>query len=180
MKTHRSLPTGQQGNTLLLTIVITGLIGFLLAVYLNLVQSQNGSNVRSQSWNSAMPIVEAGIEEALAHLNSRGLDYSTLSVDGWSASGSDFTVTRTLDGAQYSVTIKGYVVGSHTNSPVIESKGYVVMPLVLAAANGPLLATAGQSSVNYLGRGVRVQTRQDFIFSRGMVARNSIDMNGNN
>jgi hypothetical protein len=55
------------------------------------------------------------------------------------------------------------------------------MPLVLASAQGALFAAAGgNSTINYLGRGVRVQTHADYIFAKGMVAKDSIDMNGNN
>ncbi len=182
MKTRSSLPKGQQGNTLLLTIVVTGLLGFLLAAYLTLVQSQNGANVRSQSWNSAIPVVEAGIEDALAHLNSHGLTNGPLDVDGWNLSSGTYSVTRSVGDSFYSVTIKNYVVGAPSNSPIVESKGYVSMPLVLTAAQYPLLAssTSPNTSVSFLGRGVRVRTRQDFIFMKGMVAKDSIDLNGNN
>jgi hypothetical protein len=182
MKKYHANRRGERGNTLLLTIVVTGLIGFLLAAYLTLVQNQNQANVRSQSWNSAMPVVEAGIEEALQHLNKNGATNGSLATDGWAGGGSVYSVTRTLGNALYSVTIRNYYPGTTTNTPLIESKGYVVMPLVLASAQGALLATAngGQSTINYLGRGVRVQTGQDFIFSKGMVARDLIDLNGNN
>ena len=171
----------EQGSTLLLTILVTGLIGFLLAAYLTLVQSQNRANVRSQSWNSAMPVAEAGIEEALEHLNKNGATNATLKTDGWNGSGATFSVNRLVRDAFYSVTIKDYYPGSATNTPVIESKGYIVMPLVLACAQGALLASSSsQGNINYFGRGVRVRTRQDFIFSRGIVAKDSIDMHGNN
>jgi hypothetical protein len=181
MKKYPLHSKNQQGNTLLLTIVVTGLIGFLLAAYLTLVTSQNGANVRSQSWNSAMPVVEAGIEEALQHLNKNGATNGSLSTDGWSGGGSTFTITRPIGDAYYSVTISGYYPGTLTNTPIIESKGYVVMPLVLASAQGALLATAGggNGTINFLGRGVRVRTKQDFIFAKGMVAKENIDLNGN-
>ena len=170
----------EQGNTLLLTVVVTGLIGFLLATYLTLVQSQTTATMRSQSWNYAMPVIEAGLEEALAHLNKDGATNGTLATDGWSGGGSTFNVTRSIGDAWYSVTIRNYYPGTTTNTPIIESKGYVVMPLVLASAQGALLASSGgNGTVNYLGRGVRVNTRQDFIFSKGMVAKDSIDLNGN-
>jgi hypothetical protein len=182
MKKYRPIRRGEQGNTLLLTIVITGLLGFLLAAYLTLVQSQNSANARSQSWNSAMPVVEAGIEDALAHLNKNGATNGSLATDGWSGGGSTYTISRPLGDAFYTVTITAYYPGTVSNAPIVESKGYVVMPVVLACAQSALLATFnGQSTtMNYLGRGVRARTRQDFIFAKGMVAKDSIDLNGNN
>jgi hypothetical protein len=186
MKTNHS-PRAQlqSGNTLLMTVVVTGILGFILAAYLTLVNSQNGSNMRSQSWNSAMPIVEAGLEEALAHLNSHGVAGQNLAVDGWTQSGSVYTVTRNLAGAVYTVTITNYVAGNPALTPIVESRGYVVMPLQLTSAQGALLAevtggTSPYTTINYLGRGVRVRTRRDAIFAKGMVAKDTIDMKGNN
>lgn len=183
MKTN--LPSSihsHRGNTLLMTIVVTGILGFILAAYLTLVNSQNGSNMRSQSWNSTIPIVEAGIEEALAHLNSYGLKGVSLACEGWTQSGNTYSVTRNLAGAEYTVTITNYVVGNPAFIPIVESRGYVVMPLQLTSAQGALLATvtSPNTTVRYLGRGVRVRTRRDAIFAKGMVAKDSIDMKGNN
>src|SRR5262245_16708930 len=117
----------------------------------------------------------------MQHLNKNGATNNSLATDGWSGSGSTYSITRALGDSYYSVTIRNYFPGTTTNTPVVESKGYVVRPLVLASAQGALLAAAGgNGTVNYLGRGVRVQTRQDYIFSKGMVAKDNIDLNGNN
>src|SRR5262245_55295433 len=105
MKARILRQSGQGGNTLLLTIVVTGLIGFLLAAYLTLVQSQTGATMRSQSWNFAMPVIEAGIEEAMQHLNKNGATNNSLATDGWSGSGSTYSITRALGDSYYSVTI---------------------------------------------------------------------------
>jgi len=180
MKTSTTPRQFQQGNTLLVTIVITSITGFLLLAYLNLVQYQNRTNMRSQGWNSSIPVVEAGIEEALTHLNIRGTTNGNLAVDGWTQSGSVFTMTRSLGDNFYSVSISGYIAGTN-GSPVIESKGYVVRPTSLASSGGPFLAAAVVgNTVEYLGRGVRVRTRKQAIFSKGMVAKETIDMKGNN
>jgi len=180
MKTQQLNSTRQQGNTLLMTLCITGLIGFLLATYLTLVSSQNGANARSQSWNSAMPIVEAGIEEALAHLNTpRGLTNGPLDVYDWNLNGGIYTVTRNLGDSRYTVSILNYRVGDPTSDPWVESRGFVAMPLVLTASDGPLLAAANGAPAS-LARGVRARTHRDFIFTKGMVAKDSIDLNGNN
>jgi hypothetical protein len=180
MKTTPSRFGKLQGNALLLTVFITGLIGFVLAVYLTMVQNQNSANTRSQVWNSAMPVVEAGIEDALAHLNRHGT--TNLLCDGWTLSGATYSVTRTVGEGTYSARISNFAAGTNT-SPVIESFGYVVAPTLMAsAANGALLAAGGETSpsIFHIGRGVRVQTRQDMIFTKGMVAKDTIDLNGNN
>jgi Tfp pilus assembly protein PilX len=181
MKTSAPTNKHEQGHVLLVTIVITSLITFLLATYLTLVNSQVGANARSQSWNSAMPIVEAGIEDALAHLNSHGVKDEDLACEGWTRTGDKYAVTRNLGNSMYSVTISNYVAGSFTQTPVVESRGYVLMPTILTSAQSALLASAvsQNTTINYLGRGVRVQTRKDAIFVKGLVAKDYIDMNGN-
>jgi len=117
MNKYSSFRRWEQGNTLLLTIVVTGLIGFLLAAYLTLVQSQNGANVRSQAWNSAMPLVEAGIEDALQHLNKNGTGSGSLATDGWVMDGSAdkyrLQQPRYVGDAFYSVTITGISGSRH-------------------------------------------------------------------
>lgn len=180
MKTPVSPSRLQQGNTLLVTVVVTAIIGLMLLAYLSLVQFQNTTNVRSQAWNSAIPVVEAGIEEALAHLNTRAVTNGSLACDGWVESGGTYTMTRTLGDSFYSVTITNYVAGT-TNRPIIESKGYAVRP-TFASHQGPFLAAAVvlNNTYEYLGRGVRARTQKLAIFGKGLVAKDNIDMNGNN
>src|SRR5882762_8773340 len=114
-KLHRRLGQAQSGNALMFTVVLTGIIGFVLATYLTLVQSQNGANARSQSWNSTMPIVEAGLEDALAHLNKNGLTNGSLTADGWTVSASGFTITRPIGDGFYIASILNFNSGSPTN-----------------------------------------------------------------
>src|SRR6266516_3814502 len=74
-----------QGNTLAATLCATVIVGLALICYLRLATNQNQLIVRSQVWNNCMPVVEAGIEEALAHLSA---NYATNMVsNGWIQSG---------------------------------------------------------------------------------------------
>ena len=179
---HKLPPTG--GSALLVTVVLTGLIGFVLVAYLTLVSSQNTTNARSQSWNSAVPVLEAGLEEALAHLNMHGT--SNLNCAGWSQSGSTYSITRAVGQDYYLARIVNYVSGASNNAPDIEAFGYTAMPITASVAPSmpphALLASAIVSAgpVNYLGRGVRLTTRRDSLFAKGLVAKDQIDMNGNN
>lgn len=174
----------QAGGTLMVTVFVTGIIGFLLVAYLTFVQNQHTATARSQSWNSAIPIIEAGIEEALAHLNANGLTGGNLASDGWSHSSGVYSVSRAIGGGSYTVRISNWTSGGSNNAPAIESYGYVSLPIAVASVGGPLLFAAsgsGNSEVlGYLKRGVRVATQRDAIFAKGMVAKDSIDMNGNN
>src|SRR5262245_10870280 len=57
-----------QGSALILTIITGTLIGTVLCSYLVLISNRNEGAMRSMAWNSAIPVLEAGIEEALSHL----------------------------------------------------------------------------------------------------------------
>jgi hypothetical protein len=108
----------RDGGVLLITLLGSILLGTALAGYLKLSGAQATSVMRSQVWNSAIPISEAGIEEALAHINDSqiGTNYAT---DGWVNSGNQFTLSRAFGEGRYSVAI------STDTYPRITAIGYV-------------------------------------------------------
>ena len=133
----------QRGNVMLLTVITMGLVSFLLVTYLHLVQGQNSSITRSQAWNGAMPVIEAGIEDALTHINNHGS--TNLACDGWvyNSINRTYSMTRYVGSSFYVVTITNYLQGAPNNLPAIDSKAYVLMPTLLGASGqGPLLAQA--------------------------------------
>src|SRR5436309_826075 len=70
-----------QGSALLLALLTAFVICIALTTYLYLVSNQNRSVMRSLAWNSSIPVVEAGVEEALTQLN-----YTTvvdMDANGW-------------------------------------------------------------------------------------------------
>lgn len=180
-KLHRT-----QGSTLILTIVVTTIAGLMLAAYLQMVKSQHYNTARSQAWNSAVPVIEAGVEDALTHMN---VHTNTLACDEWQQAGSVYWMRRNVPGGYYLVTVHNWVPNVIMNMPYVESRGYVDMPYLVASVSamptpGPFLAssTGGGTTVapRQLSRGVRVRARQARIFSKGMVARGQIDLAGNN
>ena len=80
-----------RGSVLVTTLIITALVTIVVAALLAVVQRQNYFTARSTTWCSEMPIAEAGIEEAMAHLNSRPVNFAT---NGWSLSGSNVVKSR--------------------------------------------------------------------------------------
>jgi len=70
----------EQGNTLLVVLLITGLIVAALGSYLNLALTEHKTVHRSLAWNAALPLAEAGVEEALSHLNKNRTNFAA---DGW-------------------------------------------------------------------------------------------------
>lgn len=180
MKTQLIKRAKRQGYVLLLTLVSTGLVGFLVLVYLNLSRFQNNTTMRSQAWNVAIPVVEAGLEHALMQLRVHGA--TNIACDGWTQSGNLYYVLCPMGDNYYFTTISNYAGGAASSAPVIESRAFVRLPIQVASAPGPMLAAFlnRDQQMNYLGRGVRVTTRNDRLFSKGLVAKGQIDINGNN
>jgi len=117
----------QDGSTLLITMITCVLVGTVLCSYLVLITNRNTSAMRAMAWNTAIPVLEAGIEEALTHLhndsnNPTANDWGNDVVDGqpvyWKRR--DFP-----DGSYFLVTN----VNIHSTSPKILSAGYVPSPL---------------------------------------------------
>src|SRR5688572_29064201 len=120
MKILRS-KSRQGGNALIATVIITAIVGTALTAYLTMVKNQNYSTMRSQAWNNSMPVIEAGIEDALSHLAVHG--ETNLACDSWTQAGSVYYMKRYVGDNYYVVTISNWVAGS-TNTPVLESCGF--------------------------------------------------------
>src|SRR6185436_7635473 len=147
----------QKGNVLLIALATTSIMALTLASYLTLTSSQNVNTSRGQSWNLAIPVAEAGIEEALTQLYYNGV--TNLTANNWTYSGGQYTKQRSLDGTNY------YKVQiAATANPTIIAQGFVRLP----------------KSTNQISRRVQVTTVSDGMFARGMLAKGQIDLNGNN
>jgi hypothetical protein len=146
----------QNGSALLITLLSSVIIGLSLAAYLEIVRNQNISTLRSLQWNLAIPVAEAGIEEALTHLYHNPTNRLN---DGWVLQSGVHMKERTMGESKYVTTI------SDTSQPVIISKGYVRVPLGTEFIDPP--------------RTIRVTTTNDALFAKGMVAKGQIDLSGN-
>ena len=161
----------------MVTLMMAAIIGILLASYLTLVSNQNRSVLSSQAWNTAIPVAEAGIEEALTQIQYNGIN--NLSADGWTASGNGwYYKQRYVDNTSY------YQVNiQQADPPVIVSTGYVPRPQTVCSQLGMILATldSGTSTTPaYTLRRVRVQTSGGAAIHAGMLAKGQIDFKGNN
>src|SRR5437762_10529152 len=61
--------TLSQGSVLLVTLCTAWVVGIVLVSFLALVANQNRTTYHSHTWNTCIPVLEAGIEEALTQLN---------------------------------------------------------------------------------------------------------------
>lgn len=150
----------QQGSVLTVTLIIAWMLGFFLFSYFYLVVHQNGLVIRSQNWNAALGMAEAGIEEALGQLNPGApLPVVDRTANGWGAPAGGLygPMTRQLAGGSYSVL---YTTDAF---PIIYATGYVRIPALSAT----------------LSRTVKVTTTNAPLFSAGMVGIYGINLNGN-
>ena len=140
----------QSGSALVVTIVITAIIGTTLAAYLNMTSTQHRAVVRSQAWGAAIVMAEAGIEEALQAVVSSG---HNLAAQGWTSNANVFSMSRDLGEGRYVASISNY-------PPTIYCTGYRATPL----------------GTNELARTVRVSTRNAPLFGKALVAKGLIDI----
>lgn len=155
-------PNRQHGGTLIVTLIMAITIGTVLSSYLLLVGSRYELTARSQCWNYAVPVLEAGIEEALTHLQD---DASRPSANGWTngtvGGQTVYAKQRSLsDGSMYYTVI--YNAG--TTNPYIYSTGMIPAP---------------RKANTYISRTARVNGYNPPLFNVAFGAVNGIQMNGN-
>ena len=167
---------GTQGGVLLVMLLTGAVIGVALTSYLWMVSTQNQATIRAQAWNSAIPLAEAGVEEALTQLQYADLDHLTL--NNWADLGNGwYSKKHSLDTRNfYEVLIK------RTDPPIIVSTGYVPAPLVPSSTLGTLLGQAVASSPTnvYVKRRIQVNTLKNGLFRGAVAAKGQIQLTGNN
>jgi hypothetical protein len=144
----------------MVTLFLLTLMGFFLYAYLFCAQTQRSNVARSQGWNTALGLAEAGIEEALGQLNPGApVPIVDRTVNGWGAPVGGFygPMSRSLANGTYSV------VFSADPFPVLYATGYVAVPSIPAN----------------LTRVVRVTTTNAPLFSAVLAAKYNINMGGN-
>lgn len=194
MKTSVSSRHSTRASTHLVVITTLIVVGTMLAAYLKLVTSQNALAARSQTWNRSVAVVEAGIEEAMGHLNKNGTPDSDglvylykMSFDGWDNNGSlsgPWTKQGWINGDFYYVSISAWD-GTTANFPTISSTGFVqqVPAYAWQGSGGPFLAGINFQyfeQANFTRRAVQCALTNVPAFSRGLIAKHGINMNGNN
>jgi hypothetical protein len=153
----------QTGSVLVISLVTCVLIGMALGSCLVLISNRNMAAMRAMAWNSAIPVLEAGIEEALTHMHH---DSNSPTANDWTADVVDgkpvYWKHRDFpDGSHYFVTNFGF--GS--TSPRIQSAGYVPAPL---------------SPDKFISRVVEVgTTNPPSLFNYAIAANGSVKLSGN-
>ncbi|MDB6067299.1 MAG: hypothetical protein JWR26_3507 [Pedosphaera sp.] len=152
---------GNSGVALVAALVVSAVMGIAVCSYLVLVGNRNYITQRSESWNTAIPVLEAGIEEAFTHLH---YERSSLAANGWAPSGTgasivyqkrrDFTNTSTY----YLVTISNVT----STTADIYSQGFV----------------PSASGSGYISRKVQIRATNALSFSKAVAAKGVVSFSG--
>jgi hypothetical protein len=146
----------EDASVLMIALILGGILGVALASYLFLVRGHYASVNRSQSWNAALALAEAGTEEALAGLNpGAGSPPPALSGHGWELKQGTYRLPqesrRLTNGCSYGVVITNEPGRGVSTNYVIYSTGYAAVPgsstpvsrsLRVAITNVPLFTAA--------------------------------------
>jgi hypothetical protein len=148
----------KRGFALFATLVTTGIICVFIGSYLAMVRAESQLTARSHTWNMAIPIAEAGIEEAFTQLKFNHTNQ--IANNGWAlVNNAWYMRTRPLSADAY------YIVGiSKSHPPQIVAEGFVRAPV----------------GTNFISRTIRVQTTLSMLFPNGMLADRNVSLNGNN
>jgi hypothetical protein len=152
----------EDGSGLFVALFICLVVGLTLSGYLVLSSNRFQMTTRSSDWNAAIPVLEAGVEEALTHLTR---DTNAPTANNWTASTLNgnqvYTKKRTFsDGSYYSVYIKDY----NSSTPLIYSQGFVRSPF---------------RKNQYIARTVRVGvTNPPTVFTRGIAVNGQVTLVG--
>jgi hypothetical protein len=159
MNTKQRLSRKESGSVLMIALVMAGILGVAMISYFLLMSHQNRMVFRGQSWNHALTLAEAGVEDGLAQLNRTfGTNNSRGGANGWSGpkwGPAVLSTNRVLAGGSYTA-------GISDGMPVITATGRVTVA----------------NSAQTIERRVRVLTTTQPAFRIAMAARRDIEFKG--
>ena len=180
MKIHISPRRSEQGTALLVALFLCMILAVTIAGYLKHSTQQNYLSMRSQVWNTTIAVSEAGVEEALQHLNA---NTNGLASGDWKQIGTSlYSVSRTLSPtSRYTVTIDI----ANALKPLVTSQAFISEPgFAMNSSGSPIFAAVNATVVDVqpstISRVVQVTAGRSGMFMKAMVAKHQIDMNGQN
>jgi hypothetical protein len=116
----------EDGSSLFVAMTICLIVGLILSGYLVLTSNRFQMTMRSSDWNAAIPVLEAGIEEALTHM---ARDTNSFTANNWTnttiAGNQVYAKKRSFsDGSYFYVFIRDFA----SSNPTIYSQGFVRSP----------------------------------------------------
>jgi hypothetical protein len=183
MNIRISRKAAETASVFIIAMCMIAVFAVVLGSYLTLVSGQADAVSRSQNYETAIPVAESGVEEALALLNKNYPNIvstvawtNNLTSDGWSSMTSSNTTTKSnsvASGNYYYVTISNGV-GS---APTITSAG--VVPFIEHAWAATSAGNTNYSATTVaLVRTLQVQTTSQSLFSDAISAKGDITFSG--
>lgn len=163
MKTsHRPKNNDRAGSVLVMALTICIVIGTILGSALLLLQSRYKINIRATAWNTAIPVAEAGVEEAMTHLQD---DSNSPAANSWTltniAGQNVYWKQRSFSDGSYFYTT---IYNATSNNPIIYSSGFVLAPF---------------STNSYITRTIKVlATNPPTVFTKAIAAVGTITLQG--
>ncbi len=165
MKTRSKIDRRKSGSVLVVTLLLAAILVLTLGGYLWWVRTQNVQVAEAQSWNAALAIAEAGIEEGMAQIN--------VSV-GNLTSPTNYGPSAALNFGP----LAGGIYGPRMNSLPDGSYSVIIVP----ANPGPTIVATGYTQLPMISqpiqRTVHVTTTTIPLFANAMLARFDITTKG--
>jgi hypothetical protein len=174
MKLRFKIRGTNNAGVLVLTLLLASILGLTLGSYLYWVRAQNLLVAESQSWNSALAIAEAGIEEGLAQINVNvGSGDVNLATNYAASASANFGVlgenVAGAYGPKYNILNNG-------------SYNVIILPPTQAGA-GPTIISTGLTILPIvsrpISRTVQVTTMIKSLLANGITALTNVDLKGN-
>ena len=140
-----------------MAVIMTGLLTFAIAGYLDFTSQRHQVVVRSQYWNQCIPVAEAGVEDTLMNLGCNGI--SNLAAGGWSTGTNNYYMDRYLD--SNNIAFYHAVVSGNYQCITSTVEGRLYLPTYLTTP--------------YLSRTVQVVASNAPLFDHGLVGIQTID-----
>src|SRR5688572_28818906 len=125
-----SIRRSECGGILVITLVFCTLVGLVLTAYLSMLKSQHKFTYRSQVWNDCVATCEAGIEEAMSHINYSGTT-SNFAINGWVFNSGAYRKQRNVNGGFVrmaidtaippTITVTGYLRGPVQTNHIVRA-----------------------------------------------------------
>jgi hypothetical protein len=152
--THPSVRRSERGGILVITIIFCALVGVVLTAYLSMLKSQHKFTYRSQVWNDCVATCEAGVEEAMSHINYSGTT-SNFAINGWTFSGGYYRKQRNLNGGFVRMAIDTAI------PPTLLVTSYLRAP----------------TQTNFIARAFQVKTKLNQRFPHAILGKANITCN---
>ncbi len=163
MKTRPTIHHSNQGSVLLMTLFVVTVLSISIVSYLYLLSANNSWVARSQAWNAALALAEAGIEEGMAQVNS-GFGTNNMgsaNANGWSGPVNGIYGPKLIT-----------MPGGGTYNVTIDMSGYPPVITAIGTTNPPI-------STKPVSREVQVKMVDSAAFGGGIVALQNVTLGGN-